>query len=630
MSSMTPGAAVDPAALLAKGRKCYEDVKYPKAVFWFTKAINACPCGVLMSDKICACKLLLEAINEERLDAELRKKCICSVNANRRCKNGTHLDALDGLAATHEARGHIDMAFVAAEAMVNLFPREPKGFLRLGKLLCNKNQYRAAYRTYDQGYELVVKKNQNHPLLPKLIQNKDKIRDKALAVDPLTALPTELAVEIFKLAGFRSICLSTRVSRSWKNFLVKENSLSAVLWRRLIFTPINKAVRLPQMMRYHFRSDYQITELHIGDCFKFGLNCMFLQWMVTRCATLKTLSLCATSISANHTHHLNPMPVSSLRLEKLHIGYYVPISKFVLSLIIESSAKTLEELVILNFNSEAHGPIGAEFPTLSRLRSLHLSSSNWELCADVDLVSFCQKTPNIQELWIDNVFVVFWDTWREYYWKLLKRVFIGEGVSCPSQPSDFPFQITENIEELYLLSFDAVQCLLVIPLQVEEDGLPVLNKLRKFFLADFHNTDPTAQRAEWLQHWLKPSLESGVLEELQINPFPDPPFWMRSKCLKFLGVENISLYSMYPTSSAAVTTALSRFPNVTAIDIFAETLNNGEVGWLIRKNGIKKVYNSRPFYDLEEVRNWARTEGLAELIQKKYIDNVAIHADGFF
>ncbi|KAI1268982.1 hypothetical protein F5Y18DRAFT_373248 [Xylariaceae sp. FL1019] len=53
-----------------------------------------------------------------------------------------HLDALDGLAATYDARGHINMAFVTAEAMVNLFPREPKGFLRLGKLLRIKHQYR--------------------------------------------------------------------------------------------------------------------------------------------------------------------------------------------------------------------------------------------------------------------------------------------------------------------------------------------------------------------------------------------------------------------------------------------------------------------------------------------------------
>ncbi|KAI0148732.1 hypothetical protein GGR57DRAFT_474118 [Xylariaceae sp. FL1272] len=645
MSAVTPGAVASPAAMLAKGRECYNGVKYSKAIAWFTEAIKTCPCGVHITDKVCACKSLLDAIKEERLDEELRKECICSVQSNRRCTNGLHLDALDSLAATHEARLHLKMAFIVAQTMVNLFPREPKPFLRLGKLFRMEDQYRAAYRTYEQGYKLVAKKNKNHALLPFLIQNKDKIKYRAFAADPLTVLPAELALEVFKHVGFRSLCLSTRVSRSWKNFLlerdapttdllgVKRDSFTTVLWRRLAFTSINKAVQLPQMMRYQLLSDNQMTELHIGDCLRFGLNSMFLHWIMKKCATLKVLSLCATSRSANHTYHLNPMPVSSLRLKKLHIGYYCPISEPLLDSIIYSSASTLEELVILNFSTNCVTPIRANFPDLLQLKSLHLSCSDWDTRVDLELMSFIYKTPNIEELWLDNMSVLLQPEHKpDYYWTHLKRMFIGEDVDWPPRTNVLPFEVTDKIEELYLLSYDAVHCLLVIPLQTEGEGdeeLPVLHRLRKFFLMDFRNTDPTAQRADWLQPWLTPSLQSGVLEELQIDPFPDLPSWMRSKSLKFLGVPNIALYSTYPTADAAVCAALSRFPTVTAIDIFGQGLSEGGIGNLITRNGIKKVYNSRPFHDLGQVRMWAHTNGLAQIIQKKYIDAVAIHPEGF-
>jgi hypothetical protein len=72
----------------------------------------------------------VRAIENGTVEDELRKKCICSAKSSVRCKSANHVDALDGLAAVHEAKGLVDVAIVNAEAMINLAPREPKvGFV---------------------------------------------------------------------------------------------------------------------------------------------------------------------------------------------------------------------------------------------------------------------------------------------------------------------------------------------------------------------------------------------------------------------------------------------------------------------------------------------------------------------
>ncbi len=68
----------------------------------------------------------MPAITNGAVEAELRKKCICSAKSDVRCKDSGHLDALDGLAAVYEAKRLFDTAITIAEAMINLAPREPK------------------------------------------------------------------------------------------------------------------------------------------------------------------------------------------------------------------------------------------------------------------------------------------------------------------------------------------------------------------------------------------------------------------------------------------------------------------------------------------------------------------------
>ncbi|KAJ8125224.1 hypothetical protein O1611_g8415 [Lasiodiplodia mahajangana] len=237
-----------PATSLAKARAYYTDKQYPKATAIFKQITNSCACGVQARASPCCCKSLVPAIANSAVEAELRKKCICSAKSDVRCRSADHIDALDGLAAVYEAKRHMDTAIVIAEAMINLAPREPKGYLRLGRILRLQRSYRHAFQTYQQGIELVGKKNPSHPLLSILRQMRDKIRYSAVATDPLPLMPLELVAMIFKNLDFRSLCNCLRVSKSWKNLLTTRDKTIQALWRVQHFGRCTKA-GLPSVRR---------------------------------------------------------------------------------------------------------------------------------------------------------------------------------------------------------------------------------------------------------------------------------------------------------------------------------------------------------------------------------------------
>lgn len=188
---------------MEQGRQFYAAKQYPQAVEAFTRVINSCRCGVQVRAAICLCKDILAGIEKESLRDELKRPCICSAKSGRRCENPTHLDAFDSLAATHEKEDRIERSLICAKQMVNLSPREPKGYLRLGKVLRLQGLPNLAYKTYRAGIDLVEKKHPDHPLLPRLRDQEVKLKHM-MRVDPLLKLPFELVCMIFRQIDFRT------------------------------------------------------------------------------------------------------------------------------------------------------------------------------------------------------------------------------------------------------------------------------------------------------------------------------------------------------------------------------------------------------------------------------------------
>lgn len=189
---------------MEQGRQLYAAQQYAQAIEAFIQVINSCRCGVHLREKPCLCKDLLASIDQGSLRDELRKPCICSAGSGRRCEDATHIDAFDSLAATYEKEDRVEQSLSCAKQMINLSPRNPKGYLRCGKVLRLQGLPNLAHKTYRVGIDVVSKKHAGHPLLQKLREQEDKLRH-LMRADPLIMLPFELVCLIFQQADFRTL-----------------------------------------------------------------------------------------------------------------------------------------------------------------------------------------------------------------------------------------------------------------------------------------------------------------------------------------------------------------------------------------------------------------------------------------
>ncbi|KAI8952580.1 hypothetical protein F4801DRAFT_540558 [Xylaria longipes] len=626
-SNMDPDASTNN---LARARAYYNDKQYPKAAAIFKQIANSCACGVQARTSPCCCKSLVSAFANSAVEAELRKKCICSAKSDVRCKNAGHVDALDGLAAVHEAKSSLDTAMVIAEAMINLAPREPKGFLRLGRLLRLKRSYRQAFQTYQQGIEIVSKKNPSHPLLSTLRQMRDKIKYPAVAKDPLPVMPLELIAMILKYLDFRSLCRCLRVSRSWKNLLTTKDASIQSLWRIQHFDRCTKTVRVrPALLqKYAAYAGSRVTELRIKNCHHFCIDESVFQWIAT-CRGLKTFKLQGSKEISDLSLISRTINPCLPQLTSLYLGFYSPFLEEFVHKIVTSSAATLQELTILNFPSRLTKRFGstevAVWPVLQRLRTLRLGGPPYKEKAVFNISSFMWVSPNVEEVWLEGAYVTFREDHEhpDNPWPHLKRLFVGQEVRW-QRLADAPFPIPSEIEELHLMHCDHIFSFLSGPFLQNPDTYPEPKNLRKFILRD-----RVPSRDAWpgyLQRWVRPGLESGSLKELGMM-FPKPhPYWLKSSQLKFLSLKGLSLD--FGTDPFAIDEALSdlldRFPNLEGLDIAQEPFSNAALARAVQK-GIKIIYHRGDYHKRTEVREWALEKHGSRVVEGDYILNSPIY-----
>ncbi|KAI0528153.1 hypothetical protein F5B22DRAFT_583859 [Xylaria bambusicola] len=621
-----------PVAGLAKAKAYYDEKQYPKASATFKQIANSCTCGMQVRATPCCCKSLVPAITNGALDAELRKKCICSAKSDVRCKSPNHLDALDGLAAVYEARRLVDKAIAIAEAMINLAPREPKGFLRLGRLLRLQRSFQPAFQTYRQGIELVSKKNPSHPLLPTLHQMRDKVKCLAVATDPLTVLPLELVVMILKNIDFRTLCRCLRVSKSWKSLLTTKDVTIQSLWRIQHFDRCTKPVRPGLLQKYAAYSGAQVTELVIGNCHQFRVDLNILRWIAT-CRSLRVLNLRAPSIVASPAIDRSSIgPLCVPQLTSLYLGFYTAFQPDFVHKIIASSAATLQELTILNLpNRLLGGVVHVEdeyWPVLQNLRVLRLgiyTKSNVGL-AVVCLPRCMRNCPNVEELWLDGVGVVIGDNPSELInvWRNVKKLFVGSHFEWVST-IPLIISLSPEIEELHLMNYRVTaQFLLTAFDEFVTDHKP--QNLRKLTLRPWVPTIVNSGWPEYLEKWVRPSLESGSLTELGMIFPKSHPDWFRSEHLKFLNVKGLSTVcgtDPYKIDEA-LADLLDRFPNLEGLDVSQEPLSNTALAKAVRR-GVKLIYHRGDYNLRTEVREWALQKHNARIVEGDYITNLPMY-----
>lgn len=554
---------------------------------------------------------------------------------SKRCDNQVHLDALDSLIATYEMQSRFDVCLEYAVKMVNLSPRDPKAYLRLGKILRLRKQPNLAYHTYKQGIELVKRKHPHHTLLKSLQAQ----RDKAVTVatfDPIMTFPIEIVRMIFKYLEFKMRCRCLCVSKTWKLALTAPSVRD--IWQNQVYKFTQRSHPGLRRMLPSFRTytDYAargLTELSIDGCSHFLTFCKLPQVLMFS-KNLKVLKLREPRGSFN----LDALPWQKKepQLTILSLGYGVRPTPTFLQQMLTTSFDSLEELSIFELPDQAAGNESPnqdgdslwypDWPKLEKLKIVRLASpqyhSSWH--HSLDLRGVMDLMPNVQEAWVDHIHYSPMDMMR--YWPNLRNIFIGRSTSVSwALSEDIGPCFNQDMRELHLEGHDIADRIC--------RPVPNLSKLEKLSML-FHVS------VDWsvLESMLRPSLVSGTLREIDVRPLPairffqdlrtpTVPEWFRSESVTYLSLTGFAQDFLHEHRlfEAVILEIASRFPNLRSVDIGTEMFPDPLLAKLIQK-GVKTVYH-RAGHSRADLREWAATKHRAQVISRPPLHIPSMHPD---
>ncbi|KAH7026306.1 uncharacterized protein B0I36DRAFT_330349 [Microdochium trichocladiopsis] len=616
---------------MERGKELYAQKHYPEAAKHFIRAIDSCPCGVAYRETSCLCKSILGAIEKKALKDELKRPCICSAKSGRRCERKPHIDAFDSLAAAREKQGLLDESISCTEQLINLSPRDPKGYLRLGKALRLQGKPTVAYEAYVAGSQLVAAKHPDHPLLPMLNAQAAKVKGMT-RTDPLAKLPYELIRMILQDVGFRTLCLCLRVSKTWKAVLT--SAMAQDLWRTQQYFYTNHKPRgfagPRTALRYASFGGGQLTDLTIDNCKQFGLKFAHLTLIMSRCGKhLRHLKLRGPMVGDMPQGSVSSFKLPALESLYLGLGLKLP-HKWLLQLLRDTS-RTLRELSVFDVLPDPAdrprlfpltGPPvfrikeDQSWPELPRLKSLALSSTGQ---LQIYLAYMRDITPNLENLWLDDVDVVLEADDGIVDWPKLKSVFIGGCVKRDERLGNgHAIKLCTGMEELHLEEAG----LSLVP-YLDQPSWPELSVLRKFSIRSFSEAILESQ----LELLLRPGLESGTIDQISIHPFPLGRYlgvdvtssieWFRSESVTHLALSGFVAegYRSSGTVDDALVTITSRFPNLKTLDIDKEQIQDATLGKIFAR-GVKTIYYAGDLR--EDLRVWAARTHNARLVYGPY------------
>ncbi|UNI15833.1 Aminodeoxychorismate lyase [Purpureocillium takamizusanense] len=259
--------------LLRQGTDSYAAKQYAQALKQFTRAMNLCPCHRGVKRPRCICKDF-EGVAEKggSIFKEAMYTCVCEAGkVFSKCANPLHIKALDYRAGIFETMKDLGRAKKDAEWMLELAPRMPDGYLRLGKItrLLKKPEY--ALKIYRAGAEAAT--GQAAGSSEKLQQLHDMLKpmeDHFKRCDPLW-LPPEIVHQVLSYLDFVELTKCMRVSKTWAKTL--EGRGSKKLWSLLNFS--RRGIRTPShlaLQKLVGRAQGTVREIEVRETGRFQLT----------------------------------------------------------------------------------------------------------------------------------------------------------------------------------------------------------------------------------------------------------------------------------------------------------------------------------------------------------------------
>ncbi|KAI0006648.1 hypothetical protein F4779DRAFT_554567 [Xylariaceae sp. FL0662B] len=633
------------ASLLTKGKALFAEGKYGHAATLFLTAADSCPCGVTVRTRGCVCKDLKLGVASNTLKEVLMKPCTCPARSSRRCDNPAHLDSFDSLAAAYERDGQLDLSVRCAEQMIHLCPREPKGYLRLGKLLRLQGRAPLALLTYTQGIHLVGRKHSQHHFFAKMVEQRDKLRPLLIKIDPVTQFPLEIVDMIFENVDFRTLCRSICVSKTWRAYLTKARFLWQIQEYNYGSSLPRQAkdwVTLKSLAMYASFAAHKITELSIDNCSRFNLTPAKFTKMISLAPRLEVLKL-RTALPGNPIL-LEDLPASVTipKLRSLYLGNKMRFTPRTIEQLLTASADSLEEFSMFNFADVATlrtPPPPSwqhiDWPHMPRLKVFRLGCGGHKTI--VDLHSIMHRTPYVEDVWLDDVVLNHNFEKESVPWQKLKTIFVGGRAIFPLVPVSRLPRLNEDMREVYLegSAFDRF-CGYHVPAGnaslVPASGVmvPHLAQVEKLSVSTRDEMDK-----ERFEAILRPSITSGSLRELDIRPWPfskvdfasEELDWFRSEHITFISLTGFTALGMHLDISLDqfLIKFVARFPNLRCLEIDQEVIGDSTLAAFV-KMGVRTIYHMWA-WEKELINQWAATAYGAEIIYGRYLPTPARHPD---
>ncbi|KAM0252904.1 hypothetical protein ACHAP5_000767 [Fusarium lateritium] len=387
---------------IAEGRRLYGAKQYKPALKHFTKAMQLCACGRKERRPRCSCKNFEKVAAEGgSIFNEAMYTCECMVRKTfNKCDNKLHIQALDYRAATFEEIKELERAQKDAEWMLELAPRLPDGYLRLGKIsrLQKKNEF--AWKVYSAGIEVGNKHNlAESPKFQKLRAARQPLHTRYYRRDPLRN-PQEIVQRMFNYLDFASLVRCTGVSRDWRQYLASRGNER--LWRTLIFIENVGPARPPAMKSLRKLISYSgndVRQIIIDNVLRFRLNQQKFLALIQGSKNLERLEL-RGSIEEDLA-----IPEAKGILGKLsHVFLQdIIISKpHILKPLLQHASESLQNLHIDGL-PQSSSPSENWFPHLPNLQYLRLEEHSKPSPFRLNTWYLAMKTPRVQQLYLKDV-----------------------------------------------------------------------------------------------------------------------------------------------------------------------------------------------------------------------------------
>ncbi|CCE31691.1 uncharacterized protein CPUR_05545 [Claviceps purpurea 20.1] len=170
--------------------------------------------------------------------------CHCDVGTTfSKCDNEHHIHALDLRATTFESMDKLELVMEDAEWILELAPRLPDGYLRVGNIAWLQNNHEYAWKMYTAGIEATQDMAvDSSPTLQQLYGARKSLEWHLCKRDPL-CLPAELVTEIFSCLDIYELLVCLRVCKQWERTLT--SPLHSPIWRNMIFPSKWKSTTRP-------------------------------------------------------------------------------------------------------------------------------------------------------------------------------------------------------------------------------------------------------------------------------------------------------------------------------------------------------------------------------------------------